>query len=134
LPVKTGFTIELDKEEALQLVRQRQGLPRQKAWLEAVDEAMDEAGRLVRPGIAYDVFPVTAVEASRLVVGEGHALESAVVASLFASAPEVVLMVFTIGPALEERVAALGSSGNYPVAFGLDIIGSVMLGTVRRDH
>jgi hypothetical protein len=130
LPVKTGFTIELDKEEALQLVRQRHGLPRQRAWLEAMDEAIEEAGRLVRPGIAYDVFPVTAVEASRLVVGEGHALESAVVASLFASAPEVVLMVFTIGPALEERVAALGSSGNYPVAFGLDIIGSVMLGKV----
>jgi len=128
LPVKTGFTIDLDKEEALQLVRQRQGLPRQKAWLEAVDEAMEEAKRLVRPAIAYDVFPVTAAEASRLVVGDGHALESAVVASLFARAPEVVLMVFTIGSLLEERVAALGSAGDYPTAFALDIAGSVMLG------
>ena len=37
-------------------------------------------------------------------------------------------MVFTIGPLLEERVAALGAAGDYPVAFALDIVGSVMLG------
>ena len=128
MPVLGGFGLDLDKEEALRLVRQRPGAPRQEAWLAAVDEAVDEALRLVRPAIAYDVFPVTAVEPSRLVVGEGHVLESAVVASLFARAPEVVLMVFTIGPLLEERVAALGSAGDYPVAFALDIVGSVMLG------
>jgi hypothetical protein len=98
------------------------------AWLEAVGRAVDEALALVQPAIAYEVFPVTAAEPSRLIIGDGHALESPVVASLFARAPEVALMVFTIGPALEERVAALGSSGDYPVAFALDIIGSVMLG------
>ena len=128
MPVVQGFDLDLDRKQALQLVRQRQGAPRQDAWLEAVDRAVDEALRLVRPAIAYDVFPVVAVEPSRLVVGEGHSLESPVVASLFARAPEVVLMVFTIGPMLEERVAGLGSSGDYPVAFALDIVGSVMLG------
>jgi len=135
LPVVTNFGIDLDREEALRLVRQRQampaagqGAPRQDPWIEAVERAVDEAMRLVRPAIAYDVFPVTAAEPSRLIVGDRHALESPVVASLFARAPEVVLMVFTVGPLLEERVAALGSAGDYPVAFALDIMGSVMLG------
>jgi hypothetical protein len=135
LPVVKGFDLDLDKKEALQLVRQRQatpagrqGTPRPDAWLEAVDRAVDEALRLVRPAIAYDAFPVVAAEPSRLIVGDGHPLESPVVASLFGRAPEVVLMVFTIGSALEERVAALGSSGDYPVAFALDVAGSVMLG------
>ena len=128
MPVLSDFKVDLDKEEALRFVRQRQGSPRPEAWLEAVDRAVEEALRLVRPAVAYDVFPVTAAEPSRLIVGEGHALESAVVASLFARAPEVVLMVYTIGPLLEERVGALGSAGDYPVAFALDIVGSVMLG------
>jgi hypothetical protein len=131
LSIVKGFKLELEKEEALRFVRARRAITedgRPNPWLEAVDRAVDEALGLVQPAIAYEVFPVTAAEASRLVVGDGHALESPVVASLFAHAPEVVLMVFTIGPALEERVAALGSSGDYPVAFALDIIGSVMLG------
>jgi len=128
LPVLTGFKLDLDKEEALRLVRQRRGATSQEAWLEAVKSAVDEALRLIRPAIAYDTFPVTAAEPLRLIVGDGHPLESPVVASLFARAPEVVLMVFTIGPLLEERVAALGSAGDYPVAFALDIAGSVMLG------
>ncbi|MCJ7492443.1 MAG: hypothetical protein MUP15_09915, partial [Dehalococcoidia bacterium] len=135
MPVVKGFALDLERKEALQLVRQRQamptgrqGAPRQDAWIEAVDRAADEALRLVRPAIAYDTFPVTAAEPSRLIVGDGHPLESPVVASLFARAPEVVRMVFTIGPLLEERVAALGNSGDYPVAFALDIAGSVMLG------
>jgi hypothetical protein len=131
LSIVKGFKLELEKEEALRFVRARRperGMAHSDAWLEAVDRAVDEALGLVQPAIAYEVFPVTAAEASRLIVGDGHALESPVVASLFAHAPEVVLMVFTIGPALEERVAALGSSGDYPVAFALDIVGSVMLG------
>jgi hypothetical protein len=127
LPVLSGFELGLDKQEALRFLRRR-GAPVQEAWLEAVDQAIDEAQRLVRPAVAYDVFPVAAAEPSRLIVGHGHALESPVVASLFARAPEVVLMVFTIGPLLEERVAALGAAGDYPVAFALDIVGSVMLG------
>jgi len=127
LPVLSGFELGLDKQEALRFLRRR-GAPVQEAWLEAVDQAIDEAQRLVRPAVAYDVFPVAAAERSRLIVGHGHALESPVVASLFARAPEVVLMVFTIGPLLEERVAALGAAGDYPVAFALDIVGSVMLG------
>jgi hypothetical protein len=120
--------VGIDKEEALELVAQRQASPRRQAWLQAVDQALDEAARLVRPAIAYEAFPVTSAEPSRLVVGAGYALESEVVSSLFARARGVVLMLFTIGPLLEERVAALGNTGEYPVAFALDIVGSAMLG------
>lgn len=127
MTVFKDFAVELDGDEVRRLVQQRrEKLP--DAWVEAVDRAVEEGKALARPAIAYDVFPVTAVEPERLIVGEGQALESRVVASLFGRAPEVVLMLFTVGRALEERVAALGNAGDYPVAFALDAAGSLMLG------
>ena len=127
MTVLKDFALELDRTEVRRLIQQRrERLP--DAWLDAVERAVDEAVALVQPAIAYDVFPVTAAEPERLIVGEGQALESPVVASLFRDAPEVVLMVFTIGRALEERVAALGTAGDYPAAFALDATGSMMLG------
>jgi hypothetical protein len=128
LPVLKGFDVTIDTAEALALIRRKEASPRDVQWLEDVNRALELAARLVRPAIAYDTFPVTSAEPSRLLLGDGHALESPVVASLFARAPEVVLMLFTIGPLLEQRVDALGDKGDYPVAYALDAIGSAMLG------
>ncbi len=129
MPLVTGFEVELERESVLRLLRQRPGLPQgDDAWLKAVDAALAEGRRLARPAIAYEVLPVTAVDPSRLVVGDGAALESAVVAVLFGSAGEVVLMVYTIGPLLEARVDELAAQREYPVAFALDAVGSVALG------
>ena len=135
MPIFNDIHVGVDRAEALAVIRRRQAVPRseavptgRQAWLEAVDRVVAEAPRLVRPAVAYVVLPVTSTEPSRLIVGDGHALESAVVASLFAEALEVVLMLFTIGPLLEQRVTSLEEAGDYPSAFALDIIGSAMLG------
>jgi hypothetical protein len=129
LPLVTGFEVELEREAALRLLRQRPGAPKSDdAWSRAVDAALAEGRRLARPAIAYEVFPVAAVEPSRLVIGEGAALESGVVAALFGDAREVVLMVYTIGPLLEARIDELAAQREYPVAFALDAVGSVALG------
>jgi len=118
MPVLKGFPLKLDVRPALE----RLGAG---AWQRIVDEAMREAEELISPAIAYAVHPVAGVEESRLIVDGGAALESAVVASLFGSAPEVVPMIFTIGPRLEERVAEYGKANDYPASFALDVIGSV---------
>jgi hypothetical protein len=129
LPQVTGFEVELERASVLRLLRQRPGVPQgDDAWLRAVDTALAEGRRLAQPAIAYEVFPVTAVEPSRLVIGESVALESGVVAALFGSVGEVVLMVYTIGPLLEARVDELSAQREYPVAFALDAVGSVALG------
>ena len=131
MPIVKDLTVDLDKAAILESVQRLQGGPgRQQAWLDVVDQAVDEALALAQPAIAWDIFPVAAAEPSRLIIGDGHALESGVVASLFARAPAVVLMLFTIGPRLEERVAELGKAGDLPTAFVLDMVGSKALGSV----
>jgi hypothetical protein len=126
--VVKGFDVALDRRAVLRLLEQRPGPSARQDWLDAVDQALEEGRRLARPAIAYDVFPVSRAEPSRLVIGDGHALESTVVAALFGAASEVVLMVYTIGPLLEQRCDELGRQGEYPVAFVLDAVGSVALG------
>ena len=129
MPLVTGFEVELEREAALRLLRQRPSVPKSDdAWSRAIDAALAEGRRLARRAIAYEVFPVTAVEPTRLVVGEGVALESGVVAALFGAAREVVLMVYTVGPLLEARIDELAAQREYPVAFALDAVGSVALG------
>ncbi|MGA2285643.1 MAG: hypothetical protein ABSG55_05195 [Dehalococcoidia bacterium] len=129
MPLVTGFEVELEREAALRLLRQRPGVPKSDdAWLKAVDAALAEGRRLARPAIAYEVFPVTAVEPTRLVIGDGAALESSVVAALFGAARDLVLMVYTVGPLLEARIDELAAQREYPVAFALDAVGSVALG------
>lgn len=118
MPVLKDFTIDLDANRALE----RLGAG---AWRSVVEQAIREAEELIEPAIAYAIYPVTGAEESRLIINGGRALESAVVASLFARAPEVVLMIFTIGPRLEERVAEHGKANDYPASFALDVVGSL---------
>ena len=102
------------------------------AWQEMWDSALAEARDLVRPGIAYAVHPVTGSDGERLIIADGRALESAVLAQLFGGAPEVVLAIFTAGPLLERRVAELEAAGDYPAAFVLDIAGSLAVNQVGQ--
>jgi hypothetical protein len=94
--------------------------------------AISEARDLLRPAIAYDVYPVTGVEQGRLRIADGQYLESPIVARLFAKAPEVVLAAFSIGPLLEERVASHHAAGDYPAGFALDIAGALAVGEVGK--
>ena len=94
------------------------------------EPAFAEARELVHPAIAYAVHPVVRAEADRLIVGDGSALESPVATSLFAEAPEVVAMIYTIGPELEARVAEYGKANDVLAGFTLDVIGSVAVDQV----
>jgi hypothetical protein len=96
------------------------------------ESALAEARDLVRPGIAYAVHPIIRADEDRLIIADGQALESAVVARLFAGAPDVALAIFTIGPLLEERVASLQAKGDYPLGFALDLIGSLAVNEVGQ--
>ncbi len=122
--------VALDWEELRDAMSRGQA-GRPAAWRQAVDAALDEARTLVSPAIAWRALPVLRAEESRLIVGDGEALESAVVATLFAAAAEVVLMAYTIGPALETRVAEL-TSLDPASGFALDVIGSLAVTQVGK--
>ncbi len=129
MPLVTGLEIEVERDVALGLLRRRPGaMGADDAWSRAVDAALAEGRRLWQPAIAYEAFPIAGGEPSRLLIGEGVALESRVVAALFGDAREVVLMVYTIGPALEARIDELTAQREYPAAFALDAVGSAALG------
>ena len=132
MPVLRDFDFALDPTAVLERLGRAQveGPERQQALLRMFEAAVAEARGLIHPAIAYAAHPVVRTEAHRLVVADGSALDSPVLASLFAEAPEVVLMVFTIGPELEERVAEYGKA-NEPVAgFALDLMGSIAVDQV----
>jgi hypothetical protein len=99
---------EIDPQELIDLIEQRQKRPVPQAWRQVIDEALVEA------------------------VGDGIVLESAVVASLFGGAPEVVLMAFTIGRKLEDRVDALSKGSDVILSFTLDIIGSLAVSNLGK--
>lgn len=123
---------EIDPQELIDLIEQRQKRPVPQAWRQVIDEALVEARALVEPAIVYDVFPVVSAGSSALTVGDGIVLESPVVASLFGGAPEVVLMAFTIGRKLEDRVDELSKGSDVILSFTLDIIGSLAVANLGK--
>jgi len=133
MPVVTDFPLTLDPARLLQRYGRAVSALIDRPELRQVYEvALAEARTLIRPAIAYAVHPVVVAEAERLIIGEGQALESPVVAHLFAEASEVVLAIYTIGPLLEERAAQYQAARNYLSGFALDLVGSAAVDEVGQ--
>ena len=133
MPVVMDFPFALDPARLLQRYgREVSGLIDRPELRQVYEAALAEARTLIRPAIAYAVYPVMAVEGERLVIADGQVLESAVVARLFGEAPEVVLTIYTIGPLLEERAAEYQAARNHLPGFALDLIGSAAVDEVGQ--
>jgi hypothetical protein len=131
MPILEGFAVTLNPSEALERwAGGGERLRDRPTWRRIWESAFAEARDLIRPAIAYAVHPVTGGDEGRLYVADGRALESAVVARLFADAPEVVPAIFTIGSLLEERAAEHHARGDYPAGFALDMVGAFAVNKV----
>ena len=132
MPVLKDFEFAFDPTAVLQRLggAQVEDSGRQQAWLRMFEASLAEARELIHPAIAYAVHPVVRAEADRLILADGSVIESPVAASLFAEAPEVVAMVYTIGPELEARVAEYGKANDVMAGFGLDVMGSIAVDQV----
>jgi hypothetical protein len=132
LPVLKDFDFAFDPAAVLERLGGAQvaNPGRQEAWLRMFEPAFAEARELIHPAIAYAVHPVLRAETDRLIVGDGGVIESPVAASLFAGAPEVVAMIYTIGPELEARVAEYGKANDVLAGFALDVTGSIAVDQV----
>ncbi len=131
MPVVTDFPFTLDPARLLRRYgREVSGLIDRPELRLVYEAALAEARTLIRPGIAYAVHPVVGAEAERLMIADGRALESPVVARLFAGAPEVVLMIYSIGSRLEERAAEYQAARDYLPGFALDLVGSAVVNEV----
>jgi hypothetical protein len=133
MPVVTDFPFTFDPARVLKRYgRDVSALINRPELRPAYEVAMAEARELIRPGIAHATHPIVSAEAERLIVADGRALESPVVARLFAEAQEVVLMIYTIGGRLEKRAAEHHVDGNYLPGFALDVVGSAAVNEVGR--
>ncbi len=133
MPVVTDFPFTFDPISVLKRHgREASALIDRPQLRQIYDLAVTEARTLIRPAIAYAVHPVVRADEGRLIVGQGQALESPVVARLFAEAQEVVLAVYTIGPLLEARAAEYQAARNYVLGFALDLVGSAAVDEVGQ--
>ena len=133
MPVVTDFPFTFDPATVLKRYgREASALIDRPELRQVYEAALAEAHTLIRPGIAYAAHPVLSAEAERLILADGHVLESAVVARLFAGAPEVVLTIYSIGPRLEERATQYHAAGDYLPGFALDVLGSAAVNEVGR--
>ena len=133
MPVVTDFPFTFDPEPVLKRYgREVSALLDRPELRQVYEAALAEARALIRPGIAYAAHPVVSAEAERLLVADGQALESPVVARLFAGAPEIVLTIYSIGPRLEERATQYHAAGDYLPGFALDVLGSAAVNEVGR--
>src|SRR3989337_1241813 len=121
MPIVTGFELDFDPLKTLRrLGRDPDRVFGARTSPLVYEQALEEARRLIHASYCYDVYPVLGAELGGLLIAQGQVLESPVVASLFREAPEVALLVYTVGPELETRVKELQQNGKHLSAFLLD--------------
>jgi hypothetical protein len=98
----------------------------------AAESMLDEARSLLDPVAMYTILPVRDFHHQTVVLDGGATFEGPLVARALAGATEVVLVVCTIGPALEEQAGVLFTA-DVVRAMALDGAGNAALGEVARQ-
>ena len=117
--IVTDFQISLEVDHVLE----GQGIPPSRAsgpLLAAAQDVIDEAQGLVAPAALYTIIPVRHFEHREIVLENGATFSGSLMARALAGATEVALAVCTIGPALEEHMAALFAEGDSVRALALE--------------
>jgi hypothetical protein len=131
MPILQGFALPFDPVESLARIRAAQGRPASSEALRQSDEqALAELQPRLAPAVAYGVYALRGRVAEGLLLANGQVLRSQVAGELFGAAGEVVIMVYTIGPAAEARAAELQAAGDYSVAYTLDALATLALNEV----
>lgn len=102
------------------------------AVVAVAQQVLAEAQALLAPAAMYTVLPVHDFHHQAVILDGGGTFEGPLVARALAGAREVALAVCTIGPALEEQVAALFAAGHTLRALALDGAGTAAVGEVSR--
>jgi len=134
-PTIADFRPVLETEHVLR----GQGIDPARARPEIVAVAqgvLDEARALLAPAAMYTILPVRDFQHRRVVLTDGatsvFVFEGPLVARALAGATEVGVAVCTVGPALDERVAALFAAGDPVRALALDGAGIAAVGWGAR--
>jgi hypothetical protein len=80
--------------------------------------------RLLEPAVAYEYYPITAMDADRVSLGGNRVIAAPLLPATFPEARELIVLIGTIGPRLEERVTEYSKGGEALRGVVLDGIGT----------
>lgn len=133
MPAVCDLPVSLDAERMRSAVRMRfRRNPHTEALLNKL-LALVEGGGLVRPAVAWEAHPVVGMGRNGVHLGKDDVLGGPLLASHLALSREIAVMVCTIGPGLEERVAEHFARGKPLHGLMLDEIGNAVLRSLTAE-
>jgi hypothetical protein len=96
---------------------------RRPGLVKVAEKAMQESFSLLHPKVVYQEFATKGVQHERLILYNGQMIKNKLLAQHLAAASRIIVMLATIGGALEERVSKIWDA-NMVYALALDGAGS----------
>ncbi|MFH1638702.1 MAG: hypothetical protein ABIB93_00020 [Chloroflexota bacterium] len=98
-----------------------------------VDEMLEseDVRKLVRPVLAYDIYPVIKIDREDCYLDGGTTLHGTIFSRIFKRASALAVAVATIGPGLEARVTECFKQGHYLSGLVLDALGNASTENLR---
>lgn len=128
MPVLRNVPFSITVEKVLEAQKQHSPHPR---LVEAAEKAVSLARDLVEPAGVYEEFEVRRVGEGKVELVTDHAvLNVGPKVDLLAPARRLFVAVYTIGPALEAKVAELYEQDRPLLGYMLDSVGVLALGAV----
>lgn len=131
MPILRDIPIPLTPDK---VVEAQKGQRDKATMIEAAQQALDMARPLYAPAAIYAELAVQTVDGERVILapqnGQEHVLQVGPHADLLTPATRLFAAVYTIGPALEERVTQLNQASKVLEAYWLDNVGVMALGEV----
>ncbi|MFI5339479.1 MAG: hypothetical protein ACHQ7N_06545 [Candidatus Methylomirabilales bacterium] len=123
-----GLSFEVDPQEVLRLqgYRRSSDLPTREV-LAILQDAMAEARHVLQPRWVYREFVVESVDLTGCRLDGGSTLWIREVPERWGPITTLGLAVCTIGEAIEHRIESLFAEREFPVAYMLDSLGSVVV-------
>ena len=133
MPVIDNIALTMGIEQVLRRQGIQDCLKLQPHLMVLLRELLSTANELLEPAIAYESHTITEVRHDRLCLEDGTVLCSSLLSSVVAQAQELGVMVGTIGPHLEEKVAAYFGSNEPLRGLLLDGIGSAAVDCLAQE-
>lgn len=135
MPILSDIALPLSVEQVLRrhgIGGQARLRPEMTALLQELLASVNEL-HLLEPTIAYELYSITEVHQDRLRLEDGTAVRGWLLPSVLCSARELAVVVCTIGPRLEKRVADHFSNQEPLRGLLLDGIGSAAVDCLAQE-
>jgi hypothetical protein len=135
MPIMRDLNVTLDMEK----INQRQGFrdparikPEMKDMNNRLVEEVQSQG-LIKPIVAYEIYKLTGVESEKITVEGDVSISGSLLSERLSGAVELVILVSTIGPGLEDRVKEYTANKETLKGMLLDGIGSSAMHSITQD-